>query len=77
MQSLKPQWQSLESQWISENPKKINKYLGQWIAVFKDRGIIASGDTLKEVYKELGKERINQLPLITKLPRKGEGMSIL
>lgn len=60
--------QSLESKWISEHPKIIDQYSGKWVAVLDDKGIIASGDTVKEVQKELVKMHIRDLPLITKIP---------
>ena len=69
--------QTLESKWISEHSDKVDNYSGKWIAVLKDKGIVASGDTLKEVKRELDRKEIKELPLITKVPREDEGMSIL
>ena len=69
--------QSLESEWISKNPDMINKYTGRWVAILKDKGIIASGETIREVNKRLLKKGIKELPLITKIPRDDEEMSIL
>ena len=68
--------QSIESEWISRHPDIIDKYTGKWIAVLKDR-VVASGDTIKEVNRELIKKGIAELPLITKVPRDDEEMSIL
>ena len=68
--------QSTESKWISGHPNTIDKYTGKWIAVFKNK-IIASGDTIREVKKQLEKKQIKELPLITKIPREDENMSIL
>jgi len=69
--------QSLESKWISEHSDIVDKYTGKWVAVLEDQGIVASGDTIKEVKKELEKKGIKELPLITKIPREDEAMSIL
>ena len=69
--------QSTESKWISEHSDLIDKHTGKWVAVLKDKGVVASGDTIKEVKKELEKKGIKELPLITKIPREDEGMSIL
>lgn len=69
--------QVLESEWISKNPDIVNKYSGKWVAVLENKGIVASGDTVKEVNKKLLKKNIKELPLITKIPRDDEEMSIL
>lgn len=69
--------QSLESKWISKHPNIVNKYSGKWVAVLGDKGIIASGETIKELTEELKKKGILGLPLITKIPRDDEEMSIL
>lgn len=69
--------QSLESEWISKNPEIVNKYSGKWVAILEDKGIVASGETVKEVNKELMKKNIKKLALITKIPRDDEEMSIL
>lgn len=66
-----------ESEWISKNSGIVDGYTGKWVAVLGDKGIIASGDTIKEVNKELLKKRIKKMPLITKIPRDDEDMSIL
>lgn len=68
--------QSLESKWISEHSDIIDEYTGKWIAVLKDKGVVASGDTIREVKKELEKKGIKELPLITKVPREDESMSV-
>jgi len=69
--------QSIESKWISGHPEIINKYTGKWVAVLKNKGIVASGDTVKEINRLLAKKGIPELPLITKIPRDDEEMSIL
>lgn len=68
--------QSLESKWISEHPETINKQSGKWIAVLKDK-IVAVGDSIVEIKNILREKGIKELPLITKIPRKDEEMSIL
>ena len=68
--------QSIESKWISKHPEKVDEYTGKWVAVLEDKGIVATGDTLKEVKKMLAKKGIKELPLITKIPREDEGMNI-
>ena len=69
--------QSQESKWISKHPKIVNKYTGKWVAILGTKGIIASGETIKEITQELKKKGIAELPLITKIPRDDEEMSIL
>jgi hypoxanthine-guanine phosphoribosyltransferase len=69
--------QSSESRWISKHPKIVDKFTGKWVAILGNKGIIASGNTIKELTKELKKRSISELPLITKIPRDDEGMSIL
>ncbi len=69
--------QSLESKWISEHSDIVDKYTGKWVALLNDRGIIASGDTIEEMQKELEKKNVKDLPLITKIPIEEEGMIIL
>jgi len=68
--------QSQESEWISQHPQIISKQSGKWIAVLKDK-IIAVGDSIAEIKRTLNKKGIKELPLITKIPRKDEEMSIL
>lgn len=69
--------QTLESKWISKNTNIVDKYTGKWVAILEDKGVVASGDTIKEVNRELLKKGIKKLPLITKIPRDDEEMSIL
>ena len=69
--------QSQESKWISKHSNIINRYTGKWVAILGNKGVIASGDTIKELTKELKNKGISELPLITKIPRDDEAMSIL
>ena len=68
--------QSPESKWISEHSEIISKQSGKWIAVLKDK-IVAAGDSIAEIKNALKEKGIKELPLITKIPRKDEEMSIL
>jgi len=68
--------QSPESKWISEHSEIINKQSGKWIAVLKDK-IVAVGDSITEIKNTLKEKGIKELPLITKIPRRDEEMSIL
>ena len=63
-------------EWISKHPKEVSKYEGKWVAITTD-GIIASGDSIKEIDIELAGKKIKEQPLIMKIPRKDEEMSIL
>ncbi len=58
-------------EWISKHPKEVAKYEGKWVAITKD-GIVASGDSIKEIDKELSGKNIKEQPLIMKIPRKDE-----
>ena len=69
--------QSQESKWISKHPNIVNRYTGKWVAILGNKGIIASGDTINEVNKELKNKGLSKLPLVTKIPRDDEAMSIL
>ena len=59
-----------ESTWISEHQDDLEQYCGKWIAVLKDK-VIASGDTVSEVM-ERAAQQTSQLPLVVKMPEKGE-----
>ncbi|MFH1563332.1 MAG: DUF5678 domain-containing protein [Nitrospirota bacterium] len=65
-----------ELDWISEHPKEIRKYSGKWIAVSEEK-ILAKGDSVKSVMQLVKKKQPKALPLVTKIPRKDEGMYIL
>ncbi len=58
-------------EWISKHPKEVSKYEGKWVAVTVG-GIVASGETIKEIREELSKKNIKEEPLIMKIPRKDE-----
>jgi len=66
---------SRELQWISQNPEKLNKYAGKWIALLDNR-LIASGDSLSKVRIE-AKKIAKKEPLVFKVPRKDEENYIL
>ena len=66
-----------ELEWLSSNPKEVEKYSGKWVALTKD-GVVASGDSVSEIkvaLKEKGIE-LDQVMLM-KVPRKDEELSIL
>jgi len=65
-----------ELEWMSKHQKEVSKYRGKWVAITLS-GIVASGETIKEVREELSKKGIKEEPMIMKIPRKDEEMSIL
>lgn len=64
-----------ENIWIAGDKKTIKKYAGKLIAILNDK-IIANGDAVKSVMEDVKKMKIKELPLVTKVPRKDEGMYI-
>jgi len=68
--------ESQESNWISEHQEIIDEYSGRWVAILKDK-LVAAGNSIEEVRKILKKKDIKELPLITKIPRQDEELSIL
>lgn len=64
-----------ESTWVSEHQDELEQYSGKWIAVLKDR-VLASGYTVVEVM-EKASHQTSDLPLVIKVPRKGEGPYVL
>ena len=68
--------QSQESKWISEHSDIIDKHSGKWVAILKDK-IVAVGENVNEIKSILIKKGIKGLPLITKIPRRDEELSIL
>ena len=67
---------SQESKWISEHQEMINKYSGRWVAILKNK-LVATGDSVEEIKRVLKERHIKELPLITKIPRQDEELSIL
>ncbi len=65
-----------ELDWISQHQKKVEKFAGKWIAVLSDK-VLATGDSVKSVMKEIKRKQVKRLPLVTKVPRKDEEMYIL
>jgi hypothetical protein len=64
-----------ELKWVTENPKKIEKFSGKWIAIV-DHRILASGKSVNEVVKK-SRGKAKKKPLIFKVPRKDEETYIL
>ena len=58
-------------EWVSKHAKELKRYSGKWIAVKAEKGIIASGYSVKEVM-EIAKRKGVEEPLVTKVPRKDE-----
>ena len=67
---------SHEIEWINKHQKEVSKYIGKWVAITSS-GIVASGESIKEIRVQLSEKRIEEQPLIMKIPRKDEEMSIL
>ncbi|MEW6555999.1 MAG: DUF5678 domain-containing protein [Elusimicrobiota bacterium] len=63
--------------WLSKNEKKIEKYSGKWIAFVTNKGILSSGETVKEVIDIAEKKYCISNPFVFKVPRKDEEMYIL
>lgn len=68
--------ESKESKWISEHQEIISKYSGKWIAVLGNK-LVGTADSIEEIQKKLHQKYTKELPLITKIPRQDEEMSIL
>ena len=66
-----------ELKWISKHEKEIRKYSGKWVALFADKGILSSGETVKEVIEKARKRHKIKDPFIFKVPRKDEEMYVL
>ena len=62
-----------ELEFITKNPKKVERFAGQWIAVL-DNKILASGKTVDETVR---RSKSKRTPLVFKVPRKDEEMYIL
>ncbi len=65
-----------ELNWLSEHSKEIEKYSGKWIAILGEQ-ILATGDSVRSVMRDVKKKHIKGLPLVTKVPRKDEEMYVL
>jgi hypothetical protein len=64
-----------ELMWMSKHPEKVNIYAGKWVAILHDE-VIAAGDSVKSVMERV--KRITQeMPLVTKIPRKDEEIYVL
>lgn len=70
------QYSVKESLWVSEHQKELAKHAGKWIAVSKNK-LIAVGDSVNEVMRLAEAKGIQNLPLVTMVPRKDEGPYIL
>lgn len=62
-----------ESFWVSEHQKELEKYAGKWIAVLNKK-VVGSGDTVTEAMREVDEKGIKQMPLVTSIDRKDEGI---
>lgn len=60
-------------EWMSKHAKELKQYYGKWIAVKANKGVIASGNSVKEVMDIAKRKRVEE-PLVTKVPRKDEEM---
>ncbi len=49
----------------------MSEYAGKWVAIL-GKEIIASGDDLKEVYREAKKKAGNKEPLFSRIPKEQE-----
>lgn len=63
-------------EWLSKHAKELKSYSGKWIAVKAEKGILASGSSVKEVM-DIAKRKGVADPLVTKVPRKDEEAYIL
>lgn len=63
-------------EWISKHSKELKRYSGKWVALKAEKGIIASGNSVKEVM-DVAKKKGIENPLVTKVPRKDEEAYIL
>ena len=62
---------SKDLEWMSKHAKELSEYSGKWIALKADRGVIASGNSVKEVMDIANRKGVED-PLVTKVPRKDE-----
>ena len=65
-----------ELSWLSAHKKEAESFSGKWIPVL-DGTILASGDSVTNVMKQVRQKNMKRLPLVTKVPRKDEGIYIL
>lgn len=65
-----------EHEWIKKHPEVIEKFSGQWIAIWQEE-VVAGNDDLEEVAKKAGQTHPGSKPLFFKVPRKDEEMYIL
>ena len=68
---------SNELMWLSKHRKEVEKYSGKWIAIEAKKGILAWGETVKEVIEAARKKHKVQSPTIFLVPRKDEEAYIL
>ncbi len=66
-----------ELEWISKHEKEVEKHTGEWIAIDANIGILASGETVKEIVETAEKKYSIKDPTVFKVPRKDEDMYIL
>ncbi len=65
-----------ELSWLSTHQDQVDEYAGKWIAILGDK-ILAIGESVESVMNKVAKLKLNELPLITKIPREDEGTYVL
>ena len=63
-------------EWMSKHAKQLKRYSGKWVALKAGKGIIASGNSARDVM-DIAKRKGVEEPLVTKVPRKDEEAYIL
>lgn len=66
---------AMEVEWIRTHQEELTTFVGQWVAIEGQRGVIASGADLEEVF---GKARVQgvEIPFIIRVSSKDEGALI-
>lgn len=61
-----------ELDWMNAHSEEVSKYSGKWIALDKDKGIIAVGEDLDTVASLSEKKIPGKIPCVFKVPREDE-----
>ncbi len=66
-----------ELEWLSEHQEELERYSGKWIALEAEKGILAWGESVKEVLEAARRKHKIKSPTVFLVPRKDEGAYIL
>ncbi len=66
-----------ELEWLSEHESDLESHSGKWIAFTAEEGILASGETVKQVMEEARRKHKVESPTVFLVPRKDEEAYVL